>query len=78
MSKQPKQSQETKTNENNKVTESSNPSPLAEMGKQARGNFRIKVCGMTLPEQVNALDEMGVDFAGLFFIQSRRGICAIK
>lgn len=28
---------------------------------------RIKVCGMTLPEQVNALDEMGVDFAGFIF-----------
>ncbi|MET0462919.1 MAG: phosphoribosylanthranilate isomerase [Chitinophagaceae bacterium] len=29
--------------------------------------MRIKVCGMTLPEQVNALDEMGVDFAGFIF-----------
>ena len=29
--------------------------------------FRIKVCGMTLPEQVNALDSMGVDFAGFIF-----------
>jgi phosphoribosylanthranilate isomerase len=28
---------------------------------------RIKVCGMTLPEQVIALDEMGVDFAGFIF-----------
>jgi phosphoribosylanthranilate isomerase len=28
---------------------------------------RIKVCGMTLPEQVNALDEMGVDIAGFIF-----------
>jgi phosphoribosylanthranilate isomerase len=32
-----------------------------------RGGLRIKVCGMTLPEQVNALDEMGVDFAGFIF-----------
>jgi phosphoribosylanthranilate isomerase len=32
-----------------------------------RGGFRIKVCGMTLPEQVNALDEMGVDLAGFIF-----------
>ena len=32
-----------------------------------RGGFRIKVCGMTLPEQVKALDEMGVDFAGFIF-----------
>ncbi|MBC7946739.1 MAG: phosphoribosylanthranilate isomerase [Chitinophagaceae bacterium] len=29
--------------------------------------MRIKVCGMTLPEQVIALDEMGVDFAGFIF-----------
>lgn len=28
---------------------------------------RIKVCGMTLPEQVNALDEIGVDLAGFIF-----------
>lgn len=35
----------------------------------AQGTFRarIKVCGMTLPEQVNALDEMGVDLAGFIF-----------
>jgi phosphoribosylanthranilate isomerase len=29
--------------------------------------MRIKVCGMTLPEQVTALDAMGVDFAGFIF-----------
>lgn len=29
--------------------------------------MRIKVCGMTLPEQVNALDEMGADLAGFIF-----------
>src|SRR5215510_7288537 len=29
--------------------------------------MRIKVCGMTLPEQVTALDEMGVDFVGFNF-----------
>ncbi len=28
---------------------------------------RVKVCGMTLPDQVNALDEMGVDLAGFIF-----------
>ena len=28
---------------------------------------RIKVCGMTLPEQVNALDDMGVELAGFIF-----------
>jgi phosphoribosylanthranilate isomerase len=32
-----------------------------------RGGFRIKVCGMTLPEQINALDEIGVDLAGFIF-----------
>jgi phosphoribosylanthranilate isomerase len=34
---------------------------------RGRGGLRIKVCGMTLPEQVNALDEMGVDLAGFIF-----------
>ena len=29
--------------------------------------MKIKVCGTTLPEQVNALDEMGVTFAGFIF-----------
>jgi len=29
--------------------------------------MRIKVCGMTLPEQVMAFDAMGVDFAGFIF-----------
>lgn len=29
--------------------------------------MRIKVCGMTLPEQVNALAEMGADLAGFIF-----------
>jgi phosphoribosylanthranilate isomerase len=31
--------------------------------------MRIKVCGMTLPDQVNALDEMGVDLAGFIFYE---------
>jgi len=31
--------------------------------------MRIKVCGMTLPAQVNALDEMGVDLAGFIFYE---------
>ncbi len=31
--------------------------------------MRIKVCGMTLPGQVNALDEMGVDLAGFIFYE---------
>lgn len=34
---------------------------------KSKSGLRIKVCGMTLPEQVNALDEMGVDFAGFIF-----------
>src|SRR5829696_4163486 len=29
--------------------------------------MRIKVCGMTNVEQVNALDEMGIDLAGFIF-----------
>lgn len=46
------------------MTESTNNHP-------ASGSFRarIKVCGMTLPEQVNALDEMGVDLAGFIFYE---------
>ncbi len=36
---------------------------------KARPGIRIKVCGMTLPEQVNALDEMGVDLAGFIFYE---------
>ena len=59
MAKQPKQSSPVESNESN-VTE---PIP----GLPFKG--RIKVCGMTLPEQVNALDEMGVDFAGFIFYQ---------
>jgi phosphoribosylanthranilate isomerase len=31
--------------------------------------MRIKVCGMTLTDQVNALDDMGVDFAGFIFYE---------
>ncbi len=35
--------------------------------------MRIKVCGMTLPEQVNALDDMGVSLAGfIFYPKSQR------
>lgn len=45
---------------NDNTAEHSSPSA-------GRTNFRIKVCGMTLPEQVNALEEMGVDFAGFIF-----------
>jgi len=29
--------------------------------------MKLKVCGMTLPEQVNALEEIGVEFAGFIF-----------
>ncbi len=39
----------------------------ASPSKSAEKRLRIKVCGMTLPEQVNALDEMGADFAGFIF-----------
>jgi len=57
MAKQPKQSQPTESIETN-VTESTPGPPF---------KGRIKVCGMTLPDQVNALDEMGVDLAGFIF-----------
>jgi len=36
---------------------------------KSKGAIRVKVCGMTLPEQVNALDELGVDFAGFIFYE---------
>ena len=29
--------------------------------------MRVKVCGMTKPEQVQELEDMGVDFAGFIF-----------
>jgi phosphoribosylanthranilate isomerase len=29
--------------------------------------IRIKVCGVTLPAQLEALDEIGVDLAGFIF-----------
>ncbi|MEO5562083.1 MAG: phosphoribosylanthranilate isomerase [Chitinophagaceae bacterium] len=45
------------------MSESTNSQNLS--GSTFKG--RIKVCGMTLPEQVNALDEMGVDLAGFIF-----------
>lgn len=48
------------------MTEQTNNQPGAPP-TQGRAGFRIKVCGMTLPEQVIALDEMGVDFAGFIF-----------
>lgn len=32
-----------------------------------RAPFRVKVCGMTLPEQVNALEDLGVELAGFIF-----------
>lgn len=41
----------------------------ADSASRGRGGMRIKVCGMTLPEQVNALDEMGVDLAGFIFYE---------
>ena len=31
--------------------------------------MRIKVCGMTIPAQVNALDELGVELAGFIFYE---------
>ena len=31
--------------------------------------LRIKVCGMTIPDQVDELDEIGIDFAGFIFYE---------
>jgi phosphoribosylanthranilate isomerase len=43
--------------------------PTRTNSSSSSGGFRgrIKVCGMTLPAQVLALDEMGVDLAGFIF-----------
>jgi phosphoribosylanthranilate isomerase len=49
------------------MSEISNNQNVSGTPFRGRGGLRIKVCGMTLPEQVNALDEMGVDFAGFIF-----------
>ena len=48
------------------MSEPTNNQNVSGRGRSGHG-LRIKVCGMTLPEQVNALDEMGVDFAGFIF-----------
>jgi phosphoribosylanthranilate isomerase len=49
------------------MSESSNKQSVPGYSYKERGGLRVKVCGMTLPEQVRALDEMGVDFAGFIF-----------
>lgn len=49
-----------------------NPSPNSQT---IRKNFRIKVCGMTAYDQVMALDEMGVVFAGFIFYSPSPRYC---
>ena len=49
------------------MSESSNKQNVPGYSFRERGGLRVKVCGMTLPEQVKALDDMGVDFAGFIF-----------
>lgn len=39
----------------------------SEQGNKVHVNFRIKVCGLTQPNQVYQLDEMGIEFAGFNF-----------
>jgi phosphoribosylanthranilate isomerase len=36
--------------------------------------MRVKVCGMTLPAQVEALEKLGVAFAGFIFYGKRNRI----
>lgn len=45
----------------------SQPASTQPSSNTERADLRVKVCGMTVPEQVEALDEMGVDFAGFIF-----------
>jgi phosphoribosylanthranilate isomerase len=40
--------------------------------------MKIKVCGNTLPQQVNALDDMGVTFAGFIFYPKSPRYMALK
>lgn len=40
--------------------------------------MKIKVCGNTLPQQVNALDEMGITFAGFIFYPKSPRYMAMK
>jgi phosphoribosylanthranilate isomerase len=40
--------------------------------------MKIKVCGNTLPQQVNALDDMGVTFAGFIFYPKSPRYMAMK
>ena len=40
--------------------------------------MKIKVCGNTLPQQVNALDDMGVTFAGFIFYPRSPRYMAMK
>jgi len=49
------------------MNEATNSSAASGSPFRKRGGFRIKVCGMTKPEQVKQLDEMGVEFAGFIF-----------
>ena len=49
------------------TTQNNNPPGGQQSLKPVRVDLRVKVCGMTLPEQVNALGDIGVDFAGFIF-----------
>ncbi len=49
------------------MSEAANNQNVSGLPSKAGRGMRIKVCGLTLPEQVTALDEMGVDFAGFIF-----------
>ena len=40
--------------------------------------MKIKVCGNTLPQQVNALDDMGITFAGFIFYPKSPRYMAMK
>ena len=40
-----------------------------ESASSTGNKLRIKVCGMTIPDQVDELDEIGIDFAGFIFYE---------
>jgi hypothetical protein len=45
-----------------------NQQSVAQLPFRGRGRLCIKVCGVTLPAQLEAFDEMGVELAGFIFL----------
>lgn len=63
MNGQPKQFQ----NSDNLITKNRASIEPSGNKRKGRARLRIKVCGVTMPGQLEALEEMGVDLAGFIF-----------